>query len=372
MTSRRPVRTLAALALPLALLAAACGSDDGEGATGAPAATDAAPSATADPGGEPAATDSPSDGTAPDGTATDGSAPDGTAGDGTTAAAGSTAGGGSAAPVDPADFEVDSITIGAIPDQDPEKIARNYGLLADHLAEQLGIEVDFRPVTEYEAAVSGFRVGDLDLVWFGGLTGVQARLQVDGARAIAQRDIDAEFTSVFIAGTDTDLEPVDDVAGLAELAGRSFTFGSESSTSGRLMPQYFLQEAGVALGDLEGEPGFSGAHDKTIALVESGTYDAGALNSQVWDSAVEDGSVDEGAVQVLFETPPYYDYHWVARPELGEALDAAIVSALGALDPSDPEEAEILDFFGADSFIPTENSNYDQIEAVGREAGLIE
>lgn len=267
--------------------------------------------------------------------------------------------------------EVQEITIGAIPDQDPDKIARNYGLLADYLSEELGVTVNFQPVTEYQAAVTGFRVGDLDLVWFGGLTGVQARLQVEGAEAIAQRDIDAEFTSVFIAGTDTGIDPVSDVAGLVALKGKSFTFGSESSTSGRLMPQSFLEQAGVSLEDLDGEPGFSGAHDKTIALVESGTFEAGALNSQVWKSAVEDGKVDLDKVQLIFETPAYYDYHWVARPELGSDLQAKVVAALSKLDASNAEQAEILDFFGAQSFIATDSSNYADIEAVGRDSGLI-
>lgn len=263
------------------------------------------------------------------------------------------------------------LVISAIPDQDPQILARNYGLLADYLADELGMEVQYQPVTEYEAAVTAFRVGDLDLVWFGGLTGVQARLQVPGAAAISQRDIDREFTSVFIAGADTGLEPVDGVSGLAELAGRSFTFGSESSTSGRLMPQYFLGEAGVQLDDFAGEPGFSGSHDKTIALVESGTFEGGVLNSQVWRSRLDEGAVDTDAVKVIFETPTYYDYHWVARPEVDGALRKRIVEALESLDTSDPDEAAILEFFGAGSFIATENSNYDQIEAVGREIGKI-
>lgn len=264
------------------------------------------------------------------------------------------------------------LVIGAIPDQDPELLARNYGLLADHLEEELGIEVEYRPVTEYEAAVTAFKVGDLDLVWFGGLTGVQARLQVDGATAIAQRDIDPEFTSVFIAGTDTGIEPVEDVAGLDQLAGRSFTFGSDSSTSGRLMPQFFLDQAGVTLDDFDGEVGFSGSHDTTIALVESGTFEAGVLNSQVWESRVAEGAVDTDAVQIVLETPEYYDYHWVARPELGDDLTARILEALRALDPDDPDDAAVLEFFGAEAFIATEDANYAQIEQVARDIGKIE
>jgi phosphonate transport system substrate-binding protein len=268
--------------------------------------------------------------------------------------------------------EIDELVLGAIPDQDPEVLARNYGLVSDYLSSELGIDVRFEPVTEYEAAVTQFRVGDLDLVWFGGLTGVQARLQVDGAEAIAQRDIDEAFTSVFIAGTDTGIAPFDSVDGLLAVSGRTLTFGSESSTSGRLMPQSFLGDAGVALDDLNGEPGFSGSHDATIELVEAGTFEVGALNSQVWRARSEAGEVDLDRVQVVFETPTYYDYHWVARPELGDELKADVVAALTSLDPELPDEAAILEFFGANSFIETDDENYAAIESVGREIGAID
>ncbi|MDP9441745.1 MAG: phosphate/phosphite/phosphonate ABC transporter substrate-binding protein, partial [Actinomycetota bacterium] len=166
-----------------------------------------------------------------------------------------------------------TLTIGAIPDQDPEKLQRLYGTVATYLSGKLGVPVEYKPVTDYTASVNLFRAGDLDMVWFGGLTGVQARLQVPGSRAILQRDIDAAFRSVFIVNTATGLNPVDSVSQLAALKGRRFTFGSESSTSGRLMPEYFLDEAGVAPGDFAGQPGFSGSHDKTIALVEAGTFE---------------------------------------------------------------------------------------------------
>lgn len=272
---------------------------------------------------------------------------------------------------DTAEFD-GPLVIGAIPDQDPELLARNYELVANYLAEEVGVEVEFKPVTEYDAAVTAFRVGDLDLVWFGGLTGVQARLQVDGAEAIAQRDIDEAFTSVFIASVDSGIEPISDVSGLSVVAGRTLTFGSDSSTSGRLMPQSFLSEAGVSLDDLDGEPGFSGSHDATIELVEAGTFEVGALNSQVWAARVDAGDVDLDKVQLIFETPTYFDYHWVARPELGADLQARIVDALKQLDSNDPDEAAILEFFGAGSFIDTISDNYADIEAVGREIGKID
>jgi phosphonate transport system substrate-binding protein len=269
-----------------------------------------------------------------------------------------------------------ALVIGAIPDQDPELLQRRFGLLSDYLQETLGIPVEYQPVTDYTASVTAFRVGDLDLVWFGGLTGVQARIQVDGAQALLQRTQDSEFHSVFIANSGSGLEPLQSVEDLAQLIGLTFTFGSDSSTSGRLMPQYYLSQAGVDLEDLAGEPGFSGSHDATIDLVEAGSYQVGVLNQQVWLDRVEAGEVDLDRVQVIWTTPPFHDYHWVIRPGLsdrfGDEFIERLVDAFLALDPANPEHKAILDLFSAEAFILTENNNYIQIETIARSLGRIQ
>ncbi len=270
---------------------------------------------------------------------------------------------------------VEPLVTGAIPDQDPEKLQRLYTQLTDYLEAQLGVPVEYKPVTDYAAAVTAFKVGDLDLVWFGGLTGVQARLQVPGAKAIAQRDIDAQFQSVFIANTNSGIGKIQSTEDFQQLQGRTFTFGSESSTSGRLMPQHFLKQASIELDDFKGEVGFSGSHDKTIKLVEAGTYQVGALNAQVWESRVTEGEVDRDRVEVIWRSPSYYDYHWVLHPDAsdryGEDFTQKVQQAFLNLDPSNPEHQEILSLFGANQFIPTENSNYRTIEEIGREIGKI-
>ncbi|MDJ0733688.1 MAG: putative selenate ABC transporter substrate-binding protein [Nostocaceae cyanobacterium] len=271
--------------------------------------------------------------------------------------------------------EVKPLVTGAIPDQDPEKLQRQYTKLSAYLQKELGVPVEYKPVTNYAAAVTAFKVGDLDLVWFGGLTGVQARLQVPGAEAIAQRDVDESFHSVFIANKKTALQPLQNISELKQLKGKTFTFGSESSTSGRLMPQYFLEQAGVKFTDFKGEPGFSGDHDKTIKLVEAGSYEIGALNEKVWQKRVESKEVDLSKVDVIWRTPPYYDYHWVINPEVkqryGKDFVTKVQNAFLKLDPSVPEQKEILELFQAGKFIPTKNENYKQIEAIGRQIGKI-
>ena len=276
----------------------------------------------------------------------------------------------------PTGTESPVLHIGAIPDQNPEKLNRLYSSLSDELSDQLKVAVQYVPVSNYPAAVSAFRTGSLDLVWFGGLTGVQARLQTPGAQVLAQRDIDAKFTSVFIANGASGLRPFSSRDQIINLKGRRLSFGSESSTSGRLMPQYFMSQNGVETEDLAGgAPGFSGSHDATIAVVQSGAYEVGALNEQVWRSNVEDGRVDPNKVSVIWRTPAYVDYHWVARPDLderfGNGFTNKVQSALLKISPTTPRGETILELFGAAKFILAQNSDYDKIEAVGRQLGKI-
>lgn len=268
------------------------------------------------------------------------------------------------------------LRISAIPDQNPEKLNRLYGSVASELSRQLGVPVKYVPLTDYAAAVTAFRTGDLDLVWFGGLTGVQARLQKPNARVLAQRDIDVSFKSIFIANTRSGLKTVRNIDGLRELKGRRFTFGSESSTSGRLMPQYFLAQAGVKLKDFAGgAPGFSGSHDATIALVQSGAYDAGAVNEQVWRASLHNGKANRAKVMAIWKSPGYPDYHWIAQGNLdqrfGMGFTTKLKKAILSWRPSDPQQKVILGLFGAQQFIPASPGEYTRIEQVGREIGKI-
>ncbi|WP_300011273.1 putative selenate ABC transporter substrate-binding protein [Pseudonocardia sp.] len=274
---------------------------------------------------------------------------------------------------EPADRE---LVISAIPDQDPEKLQRLYGEVSSYLGEQLGVTVVYQPVTDYTASVTSFRRGDVDATFFGGLSGVQARLQVPGSVLLAQRDIDENFRSVFVASPAAGIAPIADVAGLSVLRERTLTFGSEVSTSGRLMPQFFLDQAGVTPAELAGDPGFSGSHDATIALVEAGTYQVGALSASVWDARVADGSADPAAVVEIFRTPSYHDYHWLGSPDLdadfGAGFTERLRTALLRLDGSDQRETDILELFTAGAFVPTVAENYTDIETVARGLGLLQ
>ena len=264
-----------------------------------------------------------------------------------------------------------TFTFTAIPDQDESRLEQRFGKVAEHLEEALGVPVQYVPVKSYPAAVTAFRNDEVQMAWFGGLSGVQARRLVPGSRAIAQGQEDTAFKSYFIANSRTGLEPGDSLPdAFAEQP--SFTFGSKGSTSGRLMPEYYFRERfGAPPQELIDKVGFSGDHSRTLSLVESGAYATGALNYQVWDQALADGDIDTDKVQVIWETPAYPDYHWTVRGDLdqrfGDGFSQRVTEVLLAID--DPE---LLEAFPRSAFVPADNDDYQAIEDTAESIGLLD
>jgi phosphonate transport system substrate-binding protein len=257
--------------------------------------------------------------------------------------------------------------IGAIPDQNAAVLDKGMTATAQYLSEKTGMKVEFVPSVDYAALVTAFQRGEIHMAWFGGLTSVQARNLVPEAESFVQRPRDAEFHSVFITQSD------ENIAKLEDLKGKSFTFGSESSTSGHLMPRYFLTEAGLdANTDFDGKPNFSGSHDTTYKLVESGAFKAGALNEAVWEAAVKEGKVDTNKVKVFYTTPDYYDYNWTINSNVEEVFGQGAKQKIkDALLSITSEQKDIAELFQTDSFVETNNDNYKKIEQVAKELQII-
>ena len=259
-----------------------------------------------------------------------------------------------------------TLKVSAIPDEAPTELARKFKPLGDYLEKETGLKVEWTPVTDYAAVVEGMATNKIDLAWLGGFTFIQAKLRTNGgATPIAQRAEDEVFTSKFIVPADSTAKT------LADLKGKTFAFGSPSSTSGSLMPRFFLLKAGINPETDFKNVAFSGAHDATVAFVAGGKAEAGALNSSVWDKLVETKNPNAAKVKVLATTPTYYDYNWTVRPGLDAAITKKLTDAFLKLDPKNPTHKEIMDLQRASKFIATKTSNYDGIEQAGKSAGLI-
>jgi len=257
------------------------------------------------------------------------------------------------------------LKISAIPDENPQEMLRIYQPFADYLAKEIGIPVKFTPVVDYAATVEGLAGNKLDLVWYGGLTSVQAAKQAKGAKRIIMRKEDATFKSHFITRKDTGIKS------LADLKGKTFSFGSVSSTSGHLMPRYYLLKAGIDPEKDFAKFSFSGAHDATAAWVEAGRVDAGALNFLVWDKLVETKKVDTEKVVVFYTTPPYVDYVWTIRAGIDKGLVDKISQAFLKLDYAKPEDKKLLDLHRTKGYIPAKDEDWKGIEEAALAAGLL-
>jgi phosphonate transport system substrate-binding protein len=258
------------------------------------------------------------------------------------------------------------LRVTTIPEEAATEQMRKFGPLTKYLERTVGMKVSFVPVNDYPAAVEALVNKQVDLVWFGGFTYVQAQIRSGGKIVpIAQREEDTKFRSVFITQKNSGITK------LADLKGKQVSFGSQSSTSGHLMPRSFLLEAGINPDRDFKRVAYSGAHDATIASVVSGRVDAAALDITVWNKFVNEKKVDTSKVDVFFTTPPYFNYNWSVNEDMPVALREKITKALLALDMNTPEGKEILTLNRASKYIPTTPDNYKGLESAGKSAGLI-
>jgi phosphonate transport system substrate-binding protein len=260
-----------------------------------------------------------------------------------------------------------TLRVTAIPDESPTELARKFAPLGRYLQARLGLDkVEWNPVNDYAAAVEALVNGKVDLAWFGGFTFVQASVRSGGkVIPLVQRAEDQTFRSVFITGAASGIHV------LADLKGHTFSFGSQSSTSGHLMPRSFLLQAGIDPDRDLRRVSYSGAHDATIAAVAGGKVDAGAVNISVWDKFVAEGKVSPNEIKVFYTTPTFYDYNWSVSANMPEPMREKLRHAFLDLTPDTPEGKEILDLQRASRFIPTRPENYQGIEAAARSAGLL-
>ena len=224
-----------------------------------------------------------------------------------------------------------TLRVTTIPEEAATEQVRKFTPLANYLEKQLGMKVQFTPVTDYPAAVESLVNKKVDLVWFGGFTYVQAKLRSGGKVVpLAQREEDTKFQSVFIAKTDSGIKTLND------MKGKQISFGSQSSTSGHAMPRGVLVQAGINPEKDFKRIAYSGAHDATIASVVSGKVDAAALDITVWKKFVTENKVDTKNVNA-----------------------------------ANPEHAEILRLNRATRYIETKPENYKELEAAARNLGLL-
>lgn len=256
-----------------------------------------------------------------------------------------------------------TLRVSLIPSTDPAKATRELQPVIDYLGKKTGAQVQMTIPTNYAAVVEALVNDQIDVAYLGGFTYVQASKRA-GVVPLVQRERDRNFHSLFIT------QPGSPIQTLADLKGHSFAFGDVNSTSGHLMPEYFLREAN-ADPEVIAKAIYTGGHDATLLAVANGKVDAGALDEAVFQKMTSTGKVDPAKVRVFFTTPPFFDYVWAARKGLDPKVAQGVASAFLSLDASDPPQKAALEALSATKYVPANDSDYDKLRQAAAQAGLL-
>ena len=264
------------------------------------------------------------------------------------------------------------LRITAIPDKKVSDQSIKYKALSDYLATELGVKVQYVNSQDYSASVNRFANNEVQLVWFGGLTGVQARARVEGSRAIVQGVVDPEYKSYFIAHESTGLEKSDEFPqGIANL---TFTFGSKKSTSGRLMPTWFIQkETGKTPEEFFSRPiQFTGkaSHAGTANAVNEGSVQAGVLSYKTYDSMVNSGEIDPNKAKIIWVTPGYADYNFTVHPSLDETFGPGFIDKLQTALIKCKDKAALAVLKREEGLMEAKNEDFANIVTIAKELGF--
>jgi len=256
------------------------------------------------------------------------------------------------------------LRIGILPDEDQDSLIAHYTPLFRYLAEELQISYQLVIPSSYQDLLDEFAKGKIDLAYFGGLTFLQAYHRF-GAVPVVMRDIDANFTSYFISRAEMPQQ------NLNEFRNMRFCFGSRLSTSGHLMPRYFLGKNNIEPEKYFSKIVYSGQHDKTIFSVVRGEADLGAVNAKIFDKLAEKNIINLSGIRIIWETPPYTDYVWALRASFSDKTRMRIRNVFLALSPSNPGHRVILEGVGANGFLPAAIVDFQKIDETGRSLGLL-
>ncbi|MBA3718921.1 MAG: PhnD/SsuA/transferrin family substrate-binding protein [Nocardioidaceae bacterium] len=229
-------------------------------------------------------------------------------------------------------------------------------------------EMDFVLFSNYGRQVDALLDGSIDLAWNTNLAWVRTHAQTDGAcRALAMRDTDTVFQTVFVARAGTNL------TGLDDLRGRRLVLGSRDSAQAAILPVYFLEHAGPGADTVElvridsdvGKHGDTGRSElDALRAVSDEQADAAAIGINTWEAIGRD-ELMPGAFEAFWESPTYSHCNFTALPTVPDERTDPWLQLLLAMDWDNPEHRPILEMEGLRKWVRPQLDGYDSLfEAV--------
>ena len=247
-----------------------------------------------------------------------------------------------------------SLTIGLLPDQSSQKLLESHKPLFDFIADKLNIKCHLIVPKDYPELVDLFNQEKIDLAFFGGYTFIQAN-QRNGAAPLVMRNIDKNFVSYLIVRKDSGLKDIQ------SLKSKRFAFGSELSTSGHLMPRYYMSNLEINPEDFFSTVLYSGAHDNTFQWVLNKKVDAGVMNASIYNQLIQKENSRDN-IKILWQSPPYPDYVWAIQPYFSEEFNHRLTDVFLSITAESNVGKTILQNLSAEAFYPATLTDFEELK----------
>jgi ABC-type phosphate/phosphonate transport system substrate-binding protein len=234
-------------------------------------------------------------------------------------------------------------------------------------------EMDFILFSNYGRQVDALLAGHIDIAWNTNLAYVRTVLQTGGhAQALAMRDTDTTFATVFVA------RPGSGLTGLESLKGARLALGSADSAQAAILPVHYLRRAGIADAQLEvtrfdsdiGKHGDTGRSElDAIAAVIQGDADVAAIGITTWDAIGRDELMPDGLEEV-WRTETYCHCMFTALDTLPAERYRPWVDKLLAMDWNTPSDRRILELEGLRQWVPPQLEGYSALFDAVKEQGI--
>jgi ABC-type phosphate/phosphonate transport system substrate-binding protein len=241
-----------------------------------------------------------------------------------------------------------------------------------------GPSIDYVLYSNYDRQVQALHERHIDMAWNTNLAWVKVHRRTKGAcRALAMRDVDADFKSVFVARTDSG------VKSLADVRGKRLALGSADSGQAAILPVQYLLQAGVDADrdcsllrfDLDvGKHGDTGTSElEVLRALREGKADVGALGDATWAKQLTEGRVDSSQIRAFWTSPGYCHCNFTVLADFPKDIGEAWTKSLLAMRYDDPKWRELMDLEGLKRWLPADASimkGYDSLFAAAEKQGL--
>ncbi len=258
-------------------------------------------------------------------------------------------------------LDPDTLVFAYTPVEDPAVYAEVWQPFLDHMAEVTGKTVQFFPVQSNAAQIEAMRAGRLHVAGFNTGSNPLA-VACAGFRPFAMM---AAADGSFGYEMEIITYPGSGISEIADLAGRTLAFTSETSNSGFKAPSALLEsEFGLVAGS-DFQTAFSGAHDNSILGVANRDYDAAAIANSVRIRMEARDVVQADQFEIIYTSDTFPTTGYGTVYNLHPDLQAAVQEAFFSFDWAGTSMEEEFSASGEAQFIPiTFQENWSVIRQI--------